>query len=333
MTAYAELNVRVAAVLCVGVLLSATMTRAAEYYDGGKGFRVNLPPGWRAVPSGAGQIVFASPDSREYAFVRPIIHRTSDCANMSHQSLTSPQFGTAALSDLQIARTGPRVAVARFLIGNGAGRGATLCAETSPGVGMLYGAVVPANAFAREWPHVMAVLRSFAYQPGKRVASRSGAGAAAALPPLRSWREPNERAFVLSVPAGWQIHGGIHRLDATHYTSGVEALSPDGVSGVRLGDSRLGQCTVPGPGMNGLPPAQGTMQFCPASTAEQVAALYLRDVLARDLGLSGMQLAATRRDDLARRAEAIPASFGLRVQCSVEELRFRASRRSAARSW
>jgi hypothetical protein len=69
------------------------------------------------------------------------------------------------------------------------------------------------------------------------------------------------------------------------------------------------------------------MQFCPASTAEQVASLYLRDVLARDLGLSGIQIAATRRNDLARRAEAIPASFGLRVQCSVEELRFRASRR------
>src|ERR1700676_690817 len=240
-----SLNVRVATVLCVGVFLSATMTCAAEH----NGFRVNLPSGWRAVPSGAGQIVFASPDSREYAIVRPVLHRKSDCATTLRQSLTTPQFGAAGLSDLQIVRTGPRVAVARFLIGNGAGRGATLCAETSSSFGMLYGAVVPANAYAREWPHVMAVLRSFAYQPGKRVASRSSAGAAAALPPLRSWREPNERAFVLSVPVGWQVHGGIHRQDAMHYTSGVEALSPDGVSGVRLGDSRLEQCTVPGPGM------------------------------------------------------------------------------------
>jgi hypothetical protein len=132
----------------------------------------------------------------------------------------------------------------------------------------------------------------------------------------------------MSVPADWQVHGGIHRLDATHYTSAVEALGPDG-SGVRIGDSRVGQCTVPGQGMSNMPPAQGTMQFCPASTAEQVGTLYLRGLLARDLGLIGVQIDATPRDDLARRAEAIPASLGLRVHCSVEELRFRALRRGS----
>jgi hypothetical protein len=315
--------VRLATVICVGVLLPASAARALEYHDGSNGFRVNLPRAWRAVPTGAGQIVFASPDPLEYAFVRPILHRTSDCTAALRQTLMSSQFDGSPPSALQIARTGPRVAVARFLAGNGAVRGAALCAETSPGAGMLYGAIVPANAHAREWPNVMAVLRSFAYESGYRTPARS----ATALPPLRSWREPNERAFVLSVPVGWQVHGGIHRLDATHYTSGVEALSSDGISGVRLGDSRVGQCTVPGPGMNGLPPAQGTMQFCPASDAEHVASLYLRQVLARDLGLSGIQVVPTKRDDLARRAEAIPASFGLRVACSVEELRFRASQR------
>ncbi len=190
---------------------------------------------------------------------------------------------------------------------------------------MLYGGVVPANAFAREWPTVVAVLRSFAYQP-RSSGSHVRGEAENAFPPLQRWSEPNERAFVMGVPAGWQVHGGIHRLDATHYTSGVEALSPDGVSGVRIGDSRVGQCTVPGPGMNNMPPAQGTMQFCPATTAEQVGALYLRGLLARDLGLSSIQIDAVPRADLARRAEAIPASFGLRVHCTVEELRFRASR-------
>ena len=305
----------------MGVLLCTTVARAAEHRDGGNGFRVSLPPGWHALSRGAGHVVISSPDPLEYADVRPVLQRTSDCATTLRQVFAS----TAGVGDLQIAQTGRGVAVARFLVRNGAGRGAVMCAETSRSVGMLYGAVVPANAFAREWPTVMAVLRSFAYVP-RAAAGSPRRGATAALPQLRSWREPNERAFVLSVPAGWQVHGGIHRLDATHYTSGVEALSPDGVSGVRLGDSRVGQCTVPGQGMNGMPPARGTMQFCPASTAEQVGALYLRGLLARDLGLSAIQVTATSRDDLARRAETIPASFGLRVHCSVEELRFRALR-------
>jgi hypothetical protein len=312
--------------LCTGVVLSATNARAMEPLPGGNDFHADLPPGWRALPSGSGQIVFVSPDAREYAYVRPVLHRTSDCASTLRRSAESLPAGTGAVRDLQIARTGRGVAVARFLVGNGSGRGATLCAETSRGVGMLYGGIVPAGAFAREWPTVMAVLRSFAYQPRQRTGSAPAARAAAAMPALVSWREPNERAFVMSVPAGWQVNGGIRRQDATHYTSGVEALSPDRLSGVRIGDSRVTQCTVPGPGMNGLPPAHGTMQFCPASTAAQVGDLYLRSVLGRDLGLAGMQIAVTPRPDLARRAEAIPASFGLRVHCLVEELRFRASR-------
>ena len=309
-------------VLFAGVLLCANVARAAEHGDVGSGFRVNVPPGWHAVSRGAGHVVISSPDPLEYADIRPVLQRTSSCA----ATLRGLLARSAGLAGLQVAETARGVAVARFFVRNGAGRGAVMCAETSRSVGMLYGAVVPANAFAREWPNVMAVLRSFAYQPRKSPASARRGDAAAALPPLQSWREPNERAFVLSVPAGWRVHGGIHRKDATHYTSGVEALSPDGVSGVRLGDSRMSQCTVPGPGMRGMPPARGTMQFCPASTAEQVGTLYLRSLLARDLGLSAVQVTATSRDDLARRAEAIPASFGLRVHCSVEELRFRASR-------
>ena len=317
-------TIALAYALGLGVLLSATEARAAEHRDNAAGFRVNLPPGWHAVSRGSGHVVISSPDPLEYADVRPILQRTTDCATTLRQVLTS-----GGVTDLQIAQTGPGVAVARFFVRTGAGRGAVMCAETSRSVGMLYGAVAPAAAFAREWPNVMGVLRSFAYQPSASRGSSHRAAAPAALPPLRSWREPNERAYVLSVPAGWQVHGGIHRLDATHYTSGVEALSPDGFSGVRIGDSRVGQCTVPGPGMNNMPPAQGTMQFCPASTAEQVGTLYLRGLLARDLGLSAIQIDATPRNDLARRAEAIPASFGLRVHCSVEELRFRASRRGS----
>jgi uncharacterized cupin superfamily protein len=313
--------------VCIGVLLSTTAARAAEYRDDAKGFRVNLPPGWQAVSSGAGHVVFASRDPLEYAYVRPILHRTADCVTTLRQTLTSPQAGAAALRDLQIAQTGRGVAVARFLINGGAGRGATLCAETSRGVGMLYGAVVPANAFASEWPNVMAVLRSFAYQPP--AGSASANGAASALPALVSWREPNERAYVMSVPAGWQIAGGIQRQDVTHYTTGVEARSPDGVAGVRIGDPRIGQCMVPGPGMNGMPPAQSSTRFCQESTADQVGAMYVRGMLARDLELSGIQLTGASRPDLARRAEAMPALFGLRVRCSVEELRFRATRRGS----
>jgi hypothetical protein len=309
----------------ITLLLAASGARAQQPPEAE--YRVNLPSGWQAVKSGAGHIVFASPDPLEYAYVRPILQRTSDCATTLRQSLTSRQAGAAALDDLRVTKTGRGTAIARYSIAHGAGRGATLCAETSRGAGMFYGAVVPSGAFAREWPSVMAVLRSFAYEPASR--GKNGASAAVATPALRSWMEPHERAYTLSVPSGWQIGGGVTRQDATHYTSGVQALSPDGVAGVRIGDPRLADCTVPGPGMRGMPPAQGTMRFCQAREARDVGASYVRGMLAHDLELSDIDVSATDRADLARRAEAIPASFGLRVLCSVAELRFRALRRGS----
>ena len=58
------------------------------------------------------------------------------------------------------------------------------------------------------------------------------------LPQMTRWTDPTERAFTVSVPAGWRITGGTHRnapIDARNY---VVAESPDGKIKVWVNDPR-----------------------------------------------------------------------------------------------
>lgn len=304
-------------------LVTVTLATAREYRDPSAGFRVDLPAGWQAVSSGKGHIVMASPNPQMYAFVQPVLNRTSDCVATLRQTLGGGGF--ANVTGLDVVNAGPRLATAKFVFQKGQVQGAMLCAETSRRGGMLYGIAAPIREFARQAPGLLAVLRSFSFEA---VSVPPAAGAAAAPPPLNTtWQEPREMAYTLAIPQGWRAEGGIHRLDVTHYTSGVQVTSPDGASVIRIGDQRLKQCTVPGPGAASMP-STGGLNYCQMQAAGQFGAGYLR-TLARDLGLrDGQILSSTDRPDLAEQAQALPASFGLRMRISIAEIRFRAASRN-----
>ena len=278
------------------------------------GFRADLPPGWQATRSGVGHIVMASPNPQLYAFVRPVLNRTGACDATLRQNITGA-------TGLVIAPAGPRMATARFLFQNGQVRGAMLCAETSRRTAMLYGFAAPEREFAQQAPRLMAILRSFAFEGG----SGGGGGSASPIPPLSvTWQEPHEMAYTLGVPQGWRAMGGIRRLDVTHYNNGVQLMSPDGGSVIRIGDQRLSQCTVPGPGAASTP-STGGLNYCQMQSAGQFGSAYLR-MMAQDFGWRNGQVTGVQdRPDLAQRAQALPASFGLRTAVSMAEIRFQAN--------
>lgn len=291
------------------------------------GFRVDLPDGWRAASTGAGKILVTSPDNRASVFLRPVLGRTADCAGTLEQTLRASGAEFPQVADLRVSRPGQRLAVARFTFRFGQSAAAVLCAETGRDIGMLYGISAPAADFNRELPRLMAVLRSVAFEDKAPPAGILRTDDP--LPLLNVWREPQEMAYTIGVPQGWRASGGIRRLDVTHYNSGVEMSSPDG-SVIRIGDQNYGQCTVPGPGMASMPPANGTMQFCAYQSGAQYGDMYVRRNLAREWGLSSVEiLSATDRPDLAQRADAVPASMGLSVRSSVAEIRIRARRNGA----
>jgi len=307
---------------------AATLSFAVELRHP-SGFRVDLPQGWQVIPSAKGHIILVSPNPQAYAFVQPVLNRAAGCAAILRSTLTGP--GAAAyngLTNLDVAPAGARMATARFLFQNGGVRGTILCAETSSRTAMLYGIAAPVREYAQWTPVLMSVLRSFSFAPNTQQpgAASAATGSAPAMPALNTtWQEPHEMAYTFAIPQGWRATGGIRRLDVTHYNNGVQITSPDNAALIRLGDQRLGQCTVPGPGAATMP-STGGLNYCAQQSGQQLGASYLR-TLAQDLGLrDGQVISNTNRPDLAQRAQAVPASFGLRVSCSAAEFRFRATR-------
>ncbi len=66
-----------------------------------------------------------------------------------------------------------------------------------------------------------------------------------ALPEMATWREPNEGAFMLPLPKGWSVQGGIRRFHALDLRAEVVVASPDGKIVIRLGDVSEPSMEVP----------------------------------------------------------------------------------------
>jgi len=56
---------------------------------------------------------------------------------------------------------------------------------------------------------------------------------------FETWREPNEGAYTIDVPRGWRISGGVRRITAVDVRSAVDAVSPDGIVRIFIGDYDL----------------------------------------------------------------------------------------------
>jgi hypothetical protein len=296
------------------------------------GFSVNLPQGWAVQKYQQGYVRIDSPDNRRFVLVRPILGRTSDCAESLRRAFGASWAAFPGTRNLEVGYVpGSRgLATARFTFQDGRSRGAVMCAETSSSTGMYYGLAAPVESFAQELPNLVAILKSFRYGgSGGRTPGAAQGSTPPSLPRMTSWREPQELAYTLQVPEGWRTVGGLTRLDVTHARSGVEVTSPDGQAMLRFGDPRLPACTVPGPGAYSMPSAGG-LNYCPYQTGSQAGAAYLSRTLAREWGVEGLVITNNSpRQDLSAAADRGPAQFGLNVRNSFAEIHFRGTRRGS----
>ena len=59
------------------------------------------------------------------------------------------------------------------------------------------------------------------------------------------WQDPQEHAFTVEVPKGWQIRGGLTRMAAVDVRVAAELVSPDGQIRVYAGDAQIPNFTIP----------------------------------------------------------------------------------------
>ncbi|MGJ5818751.1 hypothetical protein [Paludibaculum fermentans] len=297
------------------------LTGMAREYRDDSGFSVNLPDGWQVRKYDGGVVNIVGPSPSKFVLVLPILGRTKDCVTSLKVNLSGGWPAFPGVTDLTI-EPGNRSAVARFLFHERQSRGAVLCAETSARTGMIYGIAAPTAEFAREQPLMTSILRSFKYGGG-------AAGAVpAALPRMTKWREANEGAFVIPIPEGWQVQGGIQRISNTDVRGGIRVWSPDGASLVQFNDVRLDKVLVPG--RQGMPPAQlgAGWRAGAHQSGLQMAEWYLRQVWVSELQLSNLEILQRQdRNDLSSQADQVPQRMGVHgFQHLFGEVGFRASR-------
>ena len=88
------------------------------------------------------------------------------------------------------------------------------------------GALYVMSASAAAWPQqaltMAQILSAFRYLSPEGAA---GASPAAAVSAMQPWRDPNEGAFTLPVPRGWQVQGGMMRPNPIEYRPEVVLVS------------------------------------------------------------------------------------------------------------
>lgn len=226
----------------------ATATRpAAAAPASGAGFRMDLPPGWQAQLSQNGAVVARAQDGDSAVVIAPVPDARGSAAEWLRtrgSAALGAYFKNAAVSAIYSSRTTPSAALASAEFAGVHGPGAAHVLYFVDGdVGTLYAVACPRQVMPQESGMLLGILRSFSFA-GEQSA---GGGTAPGAPAVNftKFRDPQESAFTVDVPAGWKVQGGMLRRSTLDFRPFVYAVSPDGATTIRLGDPALGTFTEP----------------------------------------------------------------------------------------
>lgn len=218
----------------------------AYYRPGGELF-VPHPRGWQVQEQGGGAFLAFLPGDGDLAqalvYVKPqrlqAGRRIADVLGLFPRE-EKALFPQARIS-VRPEDLGERsvLGTLQFVVRGQPYRGALLVAAA----GADHGTLFVISATERAWPAqrqtMAAILRGFAWMPP------AAATTPQRMPPMQSWREPNEGAYMLPVPLGWQVRGGMVRPGGIDRRDEVVAVSPDGSIQIRLGDVGVPQFALP----------------------------------------------------------------------------------------
>jgi hypothetical protein len=210
-----------------------------------RAFSVRHPRGWRVQQQAEeGRIVLTS-DRGERLIVWPFFVRRQVRPSGAREILD----GFLRRLDVE-TRWSPAEVLERNMlrtIGRSAGRVAvaslTLVPFSEGTAGNLYYVSAPERTFRQNEAVYAEIFGSFRARGGGRgTRPRGGAG-----PKIRyvPWQEPNELAFMMEVPSGWAVSGGLLRRSPLDIYPAIDIISPDRQIHIFLGDSQIPIFTEP----------------------------------------------------------------------------------------
>jgi hypothetical protein len=290
------------------------------------GFALRLPPGWRVETEDDLLITASAPDGEEFVAISPFIAPAktapTNCLRKAPRIFPS-HFPDGRLTGLRRgARAGEAVGTLRYA---GGGRASLLCSLDGR-AGMLYALGAPASRFAARRPDLVRLLDSFSFTGGRTV---PGKPAQIGIT-YRSFEDPNEGAFTVEVPAGWEVSGGAARRSSVEVHPQLEVLSPSGDVRLFVGGDDRRTYALPNPTLTATGFPEGS-EYSPGYGVAFVVRRYASgreygaEHAERSLGCERLELTGGGdRPDLAAELGAIYQENGYVTQTlEVGELEFR----------
>ena len=252
---------------CVG---SDLTTDSLRDYEDSNGFAIRMPRGWKSEVLEDRTIVLNSRGDRYMVFIHPYLFTMPEYNQAKKKDQWAAQFAGNqfkyeimekyefdGLSDEEYDE-GPNHYIEKIGTSH-VGEYYTLmtysvCRNRS---GMVYLLAASEEDFDSAQPVFMEMLESFRYTKAGSVTASvpktETKKAEAPAPKAKSqslrfvhWQDPDENAFSLEVPAGWNVKGGCRRLHAIDVRRWVKISSPDNRFFYQIGDPDIPYFTNPG---------------------------------------------------------------------------------------
>jgi len=272
------------------------------------GFSVDIPAGWVVTADSAQGRIKMRGTRGEQVVIWPIFIEQKQL-NASGAARLVMQLARRLDSSLSwIPASAPGTAAR--VVAKGASRsGATVLTWSNTPTGaavMLYELIASPDVYGTSANTFARILQSFRGSPDN--APRQTGGRASTEPVTYvNWRDPQEGAFTLQVPRGWQVAGGAYRLSATDVRNIATMISPDAQMRIFIGDTNIGAFTEPNQMLSYAGMREGSYQTLGDGTrleirrymtGAQFARAYAQNRLASQC--SGVQVeSSSDRQDLA----------------------------------
>jgi hypothetical protein len=210
------------------------------------GFSVDMPAGWSVTADSSQGRIKMHGTRGEQVVIWPIFIEQKQL-NASGAARLVMQLARRLDNSLTWTPSSAPGSAVRVIAKGAQRSGATLLtwSNTPNGAAVtLYALEAPPDVYGSSANTFARVLQSFRGSPDN-APRQTGGNASSGPVTYVNWSDPQEGAYTLQVPRGWQVSGGAYRLSATDIRNSATMISPDGQMRVFIGDTNIGAFIEP----------------------------------------------------------------------------------------
>jgi hypothetical protein len=321
---------------CTGALVAMNIAMSAcgqshpQWVEqvGQNAIHVKTPPGWTVESAADAHVMIKSADGSEFVLVQPFQSGSEITATKAIDMLVghwTKILPNPQISDVKQITESPDQAVAKVQFGENGGSRANVLCYNQRGAGMLYAVAAPASKFTSARQTLVDVLSSFRYGGSAAANPQTTAGSGLSY---ATWTEPNQQAYTVQVPQGWNVTGGLTQPTPIDLRNEIQATSPDGQIQAQYGEAKMlpfkpltGTIFQRGFHQGSISEYHGWFMFLDYETGAQFSKGYLSTVLSKKY--QDLKIGESKdRPDMDQLLNPLVANLRIQIRISVGQTEF-----------